>query len=735
VSRKPEQHKRAAAGLSARGWAIVIVALGAILGVAVLVPGFELATQLADRTAALKFVGEQQRNADLLRVSLDSLRDRLVSRGYIQPPLNGARDAVNEIDAAVRKLADAKSTPSLTASSGTQPFAVPIVQRHAAAIRAIWSRQRELLEPVLDFQGIPYRDSESTGTELNENGHALLAKVDAAIPTTRHALGLLDKELASLATELQANNERAATELRMVMLAGILIGVALVVLLSILLGSRAKQARSLREARQQTEDILRTVKEGLFLLDRDLMIGSAYSAALEKMFQRKDLAGLAFEDLLRNVVSERTLSTAAKYVKLLWAERTKEKLVKSINPLGEVEVNLEDGQGAVERRYLEFDFHRVRLDDVITHVLVSVSDVTARVNLAVELKASQNQAQGQVDTLLGILHVDPEQLSSFLSDSNASMKMINAVLREPARDESVFRKKLDTLFRQAHSVKGEAAALGLSSIESRAHAFEEDLKALREKPGLSGSDFLPLVIKLDDLLTHLQSVSDLVTRLSRFQLAAVGPTQHVATGQIETLTQAQPEPEVGLVTMLEQLAERVAKEQDKYATLQCVGFERIPDGFRRAIKDIAIQAVRNAIVHGIESPAKRTAIGKAQSGIVRLEFQDLGPAGFRLIMEDDGQGLSTERIKETAVAKGFITAEEAAALDPKQVFALLFRSGFSTAETTSLDAGRGVGMNIVAELLRELGGRIAVSTTQGKFTRLNLTFPALPREGDDTEAA
>jgi HPt (histidine-containing phosphotransfer) domain-containing protein/PAS domain-containing protein len=734
MSLKKDQRKRAVAGFSARGWAIVIIALGAILGVAVLIPGFELATQLADRTAALKFVGEQQRNADLLRVSLDSLRDRLVSRGYIQTPLNGARDAVNALDAAVKNLTESSAAPSLAASSRARPFAVPVVQRHSAAIRAIWSPQRELLAPLLDFQGIPYRDSESTGTELNENGQALLAKVDAAIPTTRHALSLLDKELASLGTELQANNERAATELRMVMLAGILIGVALVVLLSILLGSRGKQARSLREARQQTEDILRTVKEGLFLLDRNLVIGSAYSAALEKMFQRKDLAGLAFEDLLRNVVSERTLTTAAKYVKLLWAERTKEKLVKSINPLGEVEVNLEDGQGAVERRYLEFDFHRVRVDDVITHVLVSVSDVTARVNLAAELKASQNQAQGQVDTLLGILHVDPEQLSSFLSDSNASMKMINAVLREPARDESVFRKKLDTLFRQAHSVKGEAAALGLSSIENRAHAFEDDLKALREKPGLSGNDFLPLVIKLDDLLTHLQSVSDLVTRLSRFQLAAVEST-HGTTANIEAGAPVEPEAEIGLVTMLEQLTERVAKEQDKHATLQCVGFERIPDAFRRAVKDIAIQAVRNAIVHGIESPAKRAAVGKAQAGIVRLEFQDLGRAGFRLIMEDDGQGLSTERIKETAVAKGFITAEEAAALDPKQVFALLFRSGFSTAETTSLDAGRGVGMSIVAELLRELGGRIAVSTTQGKFTRLNLSFPALPREGDDTEAA
>ena len=61
------------------------------------------------------------------------------------------------------------------------------------------------------------------------------------------------------------------------------------------------------------------------------------------------------------------------------------------------------------------------------------------------------------------------------------MKMINAILKEPAREEGAFRKKLDTLFRQAHSVKGEAAALGLSSIESRAHSFEDDLKRLKDK--------------------------------------------------------------------------------------------------------------------------------------------------------------------------------------------------------------------------------------------------------------
>ena len=292
------------------------------------------------------------------------------------------------------------------------------------------------------------------------------------------------------------------------------------VLVTILLSARQRQESSLRQARQQTADILRTVKDGLFLLDRDLNIGCGLFQRIGDACSSARTSPVSpLKSLLKNIVSERTLATALKFVKILWAERTNEKLVKAINPLGEVEVHLDGGNGKFDTRYLQFDFHRVRVDGEMTNVLVSVSDVSARVDLANELKASQSQAQGQVDTLLGILHIDPAQLTSFLNDSNASMKMINAVLREPTREEGVFRKKLDTLFRQVHSVKGEAAALGLSSIEIRAHAFEDDLKALREKPSLSGNDFLPLVIKLDDLLTHLQSVSDLVSRLSRLHIA------------------------------------------------------------------------------------------------------------------------------------------------------------------------------------------------------------------------
>jgi two-component system, chemotaxis family, sensor kinase CheA len=504
--------------LTPRALAALVAVLGLGFVAAVLVPGFELSNELANTTAALKFVGEQQRYPDLIRTSLDIMRDRLSAHGYVEAPLEQLREAVKKLDDAQAAMEQAKQADWFDPASETAAFSQPAVAARAASLRALWRPERESLEPLVQFSGVPYQDDEVTGTVLNESGRGLVRDVNTAVRNGRRLLPAIEGELAVMSSELQARNAHSATQLRIVMLAGLLIAAVLVLVVTILLGARRRQAHSLREARQQTEDILRTVKDGLFLLDQQLVIGSTYSTALEKLFQRKDFAGLGFDELLRDIVSEKTLVTARKFVSILWSERTNENLVKSINPLGEVQVRIVNSQGSVDTRYLEFDFHRVRVEGEITHVLVSVADITARVDLARELTVSQSQAQAQVDTLLGILHVEPNQLASFLSDSDASMKMINAVLREPAREESAFRKKLDSLFRQAHSVKGEAASLGLSSIESRAHAFEDDLKALREKPELSGNDFLPLVIKLDDLLTHLHSISDLVSRLSQLHV-------------------------------------------------------------------------------------------------------------------------------------------------------------------------------------------------------------------------
>src|ERR1700723_4532123 len=541
--------------LSSSGLMVLVIILAFSFVAIVLIPGLELASELADTSIALKFAGQQQRNPALIRASLESMHDRLTNRGYIQESLDQLRDASAKLDAGLKEMNAPRPASWFALSGDTGAKGEPISGKHAAPLRDLWSTQLEALQPLLKFTGVPYQDNETTGTVLTEGGRQLERDVTAALRVGRHTIPLLDAELGAIVTDLQTRNARSATELRLGMLTGLFTAIVLGVLVGILLLAPQRQNASLREARQQTADILRTVKDGLFLLDEHLVIGASYSSALESLFQRHDFAGLPFESLLKDIVSEKTLSTALKFVGVLWSERTKENLVKTINPLGEVEVNLDTGQGKVSTRYLQFEFHRVRVDGKITDVLVSVSDVSTRVDLARELQSSQTQAQAQVDTLLGILHVDPMQLASFLNDSNAAMKMINAVLREPAREESAFRKKLDTLFRQVHAVKGEAAALGLSSIESRAHSFEDDLKSLREKPDLSGNDFLPLVIKLDDLLTHLQSVGELVSRLSRLQPAAID-VPHTSTDVIPASTRPLDRSDFGLTIALQQLADR-----------------------------------------------------------------------------------------------------------------------------------------------------------------------------------
>jgi two-component system chemotaxis sensor kinase CheA len=722
--------------LSPGGLMVLVIVLAFSFVAIVLIPGLELASELADTSVALKFAGQQQRNPAIIRAALESMHDRLTNRGYIQESLDQLRDASAKLDAGLSEMNAPRPASWFALSGDTAAKGEPISGKHAAPLIDLWSALQEALQPLVKFTGVPYQDNETTGTVLNEGGKQLERDVTAALRVGRRTIPQLDAELAAIVTDLQTRNARSATELRLVMLTGLLIAIVLGVLVATLLLARQRQEASLREARQQTADILRTVKDGLFLLDEHLVIGASYSSALESLFQRKDFSGLPFESLLKDIVSEKTLATALKFVAVLWSERTKENLVKTINPLGEVEVNFESGPGKVSTRYLQFEFHRVRVDGKIKHVLVAVSDVSARVDLARELQSSQNQAQAQVDTLLGILHIDPTQLAAFLNDSNAAMKMINAVLREPAREESAFRKKLDTLFRQVHSVKGEAAALGLSSIESRAHSFEDDLKGLREKSDLSGNDFLPLVIKLDDLLTHLQSVGDLVSRLARLHVAATNePASHTETAVIDGAgPEAAAKPDSSVTGMLQQLTQRVAAENHKDAALHCMGFDTVPDEYRRIVKDIAVQAVRNSIVHGLESTSDRLSTGKPTQGQLKLIFQELGDAGYKLIAEDDGQGLSTEKIKHAALKKGFITPEKAATLDAKQVFSLLFQPGFSTVETATKDAGRGVGMNLMAGLMQQIGGKVSVATVPGKFTRLTLSLPPVKRAGN-TEAA
>ena len=678
----------------------------------VLLPGYRLASQLSESTAALKLVSEQRSAPEAMVRSLAAIRDRLRAGSYVGDSIAELATSSRQYDLA---LADLRRT-------GT-PGSAELQTTEKA-----WKEYRALLEPVAVFSGVPYVDSDRSGTQLNASGERLMVDTRKALEYGRQNASRMSGNLTALGTRLESESVAGAATLRRLMIAGMVFAGFLLALVARFQWLKAREERAAQDARQQTRDILGTVKEGLCLIDRNFRIGTTHSAALAALFRRDSFDGLTFEDLLRGVVSEATLETASKYVKLLWGDRANENLIKSINPLAEVEVHFEQGHGGRDTRYLEFDFHRVKQDGGVRQILVSVSDVTSRVLLAREVKQSQASADAQMDLLLAILQVEPGQLEAFLSDCNAALRMVNSVMKVPARGDADFRKKVDSLFREMHKIKGDAATLGIATVESRAHSFEDSLKELRERTELSGNDFLPLVVRLDDMFAHLKAIQELLGRLDNLRAASVLGATPTADASAPTPLPA-PGPARSLAETLDSLAARIASDHGKQVRLVTSGLEQVPGEYLREVQNVVIQFVRNAVVHGIEDAALRGGAGKDPAGLLQVEFRSR-EHGFELIFQDDGAGIRADLVREKAVALGIVDPVQARTLDERTTLGLIFKAGISTHDGDDRDAGRGVGLDLVLKSVHEIGGKIAVATVPGRLTRFRVLLPAQDERRD-----
>src|SRR3984885_8777196 len=475
----------------------ILTALGVVMGV-VLVFGFRLATHMRAEITALQAASTLQTYPDEISHQLNSLRDRLEVRAYSGKALTDLQETVKHFDQELKQInaAGEMDSPQL------------------ARALLLWHEYGPVLDPVIAFDGQPYVDSDSGGSALSREGREHYAQVKRAQLFASDNARPLQAQLSSLTTTLQHTSSEAAARLRALLAAGVLAALVLAAAAAYFQVTRARHERAARDAQEQTRDILKTVREGFFLLDANYRIGSVWSEALARMFSRSDFAGLSFEELLKDLVPAATLATATKYIKLLWGDRAHENLMKSINPLRQLEITMDNGHGGKETRYLQFDFHRVMGAEGIKHVLCAVGDITSSVLLARELQESQENANQQLDMMLGMMHVDPLQLVSFLDTAETGLKLVNTILKEPARTDAEFRKKLGGLFRELHAIKGEASALNLKSVASRVHALEDMVSECKKKQELTGSDFLPMVLKLDELLAHLRSVREMAARLT-----------------------------------------------------------------------------------------------------------------------------------------------------------------------------------------------------------------------------
>jgi hypothetical protein len=175
---------------------------------------------------------------------------------------------------------------------------------------------------------------------------------------------------------------------------------------------------------------------------------------------------------------------------------------------------------------------------------------------------------------------------------------------------------------------------------------------------------------------------------------------------------------------LSALAARIGSDLGRGIRVEARGLDQLPAALTEKVHEILLQLVRNSAVHGIENPGERVASGKPSAGCIQIEVAaDPQARTWHLSVEDDGRGLSRERLRTAAVRKGMVTQEQAAELDGVKLIALLFRPGFSTCDEVTAHAGRGVGMNIVKTAVDDLGGRIGVATKPRRFTRFKISLP------------
>jgi two-component system chemotaxis sensor kinase CheA len=132
--------------------------------------------------------------------------------------------------------------------------------------------------------------------------------------------------------------------------------------------------------------------------------------------------------------------------------------------------------------------------------------------------------------------------------------------------------------------------------------------------------------------------------------------------------------------------------------------------------------VRNSIDHGLESPDERVNLNKPQIGTVTLNAHQAGNQIF-VEISDDGRGLRADRIRKKALERGLVSAEALSNMDDEDVYQFIFHPGFSTADRITDVSGRGVGMNVVREVVKEMNGSIDIETEPEMGTRFIMAFP------------
>lgn len=517
------------------------------------------------------------------------------------------------------------------------------------------------------------------------------------------------KLMNDLTTRLAVMAQDKAQRLRMFQTIGITLAlINFGLLLFHFLRKLNRSDAATEEARQETEEILTTVSDGFFLVDENLNLGHKSSSAMQQLFRREITPGAPFLSLLDGKVKQQTLETAKEYIQLLFTKRIRENLTNDLNPLVKLEIDLsEDGQKQ-DIHYLNINFKRVKGEDKISHLLGSVSDITDQVKLEKSLEISEARSKEELKMLSQILQSNPLQMSEYVETLRKFLLSVNEMF-ENSTMASDYSHIIDQSLPALHKLKGDASAMGSDIFAAMAHELEVSMKGLQHNTHIHSEDLLSITVQINNMLAKLNSVSQIIEKIMNL-MPAFG-----AVSDVDRVNDWEKD--------LGALSQKVGEDMGKQVefNFQHKNLNLIVAHDAGKIRDICIQMIRNAIAHGIELPVERIMQKKPEKGQVSIQLL-ADKEKTELLIRDDGEGLSVEKIRLSLLKSGEFTQAQLNEMDNKSIIMSIFRSGISTAGELTEHAGQGLGLSVVKQVVNELGGRLTIGSRKGEYTEFRFSF-------------
>ncbi|MFM0035362.1 ATP-binding protein [Paraburkholderia strydomiana] len=503
-------------------------------------------------------------------------------------------------------------------------------------------------------------------------------------------------------------------------------------------GMIEKIQESSAQLKQKTADIqamLQNMQQGILTVVDGAKIHAEYSAYLEDIFETKDIAGRALMDLVfaDTELGADALSQIDAATHACLGEDCINFAFNQHLLVGEISKRMPDGRVKI----LDLSWSAITDEnDTVVRLMLCVRDVTELRKLAAEA----SEQRRRLDMIGEILAVSEEKFHHFIESSAGFVSENERIIRKHSEADHA---AIAELFRNMHTIKGNARTYNLQHLTNVVHETERSYHELRQPDADRPWDQEHLMREL----TRVREAIESYAKINEQSLGRKGKGQANDAGNAGRYVMVDKDDIQQTLNMLERTdaAELHALQSMRDAlrrTLSALGSQSVRDalsgvldslpslaselgkpapavriddnGYRLrgqaggTLSNVFMHLLRNSIDHGIEPAEVRGAQGKTPAGTVDIEV-GVDSGALQITLSDDGRGLALERIRGIAQERGWIGNDDT--LSDEAVAEFIFRPGFSTAETVTEVSGRGVGMDAVRDFLRRENGSIELRFT------------------------